>query len=256
MSEVFDVYALYYDLLYKDKDYLSESEYIVNLMKEYKPTAEKILELGCGTGAHASYFAEMGFYVHGVDKSEAMLEKAIIRKSALSSDTNARLTFASGDIRTYRTEQTFDVVLSLFHVFSYQTTNEDLIKTFQTAAAHLNPGGILIFDFWYGPAVLTQRPEIRVKRLEDEKIRITRIAEPVLKVNENVVDVNYTMFVEDKSTREIAQMQELHKMRYLFLPEIEMIVADLFSSQKIVSWMTGRHPIVDDWGVVSVMRRN
>ena len=38
MSKVFDSYAAYYDLLYKDKDYKLEVDYIVKLLKKYKVT--------------------------------------------------------------------------------------------------------------------------------------------------------------------------------------------------------------------------
>jgi hypothetical protein len=57
---------------------------------------------------------------------------------------------------------------TIFHVFSYQTTNGDLVAALTTAKEHLNPDGILIFDCWYGPAVLSNKPTIRVKTIEDD----------------------------------------------------------------------------------------
>ena len=67
---------------------------------------------------------------------------------------------------------------------------------FETAFTHLVRSGLFIFDFWYGPAVLAQRPEVRVKHLEDEIIEVTRTADPTLHLNENVVDVNYSVVVK------------------------------------------------------------
>ena len=81
-------------------------------------------------------------------RSQALVEKK----------TAGGLTFTTGDIRDIRLNQRFDVVIALFHVISYQTTNDDVTAAFQTARQHLNPGGIFIFDVWYGPAVLTERP--------------------------------------------------------------------------------------------------
>ena len=49
-----------------------------------------------------------------------------------------------------------------------------------TAAKHLKPNGVFIFDFWYGPGVLTDPPVVRLKRLENEEIEVLRIAEPVM----------------------------------------------------------------------------
>ncbi|MGO8176209.1 SAM-dependent methyltransferase, partial [Rhizobium ruizarguesonis] len=64
----------------------------------------------------------------------------------------------------------------------------------ETVSNHLEDGGIFIFDFWYGPAVLWQRPSTRVKRLENDEISVVRVAESVVHDAENIVDVNYTIF--------------------------------------------------------------
>lgn len=216
----FNAYAGYYDLLYRDKDYVAEAEYVASHIRAYAPQARCILDLGCGTGAHAEHLARLGFVVHGVDQSTEMLARAEARKAYLPPDIAARLSFSSGDVRTVRMSKTYDVVISLFHVMSYQTTNTDIEAAFETAASHLQASGLFLFDFWYGPAVLTQTPEVRIRRLEDDDIKVTRIAEPVMHENENVVDVNYTVFIEVKRTGKIEQIREIHKMRYFFLPEL------------------------------------
>src|SRR6202021_2412457 len=104
--------------------------------------------------------------------------RASTRARALPPETARRLTFSSGDIRNYRAGKRFDVVAALFHVMSYQTSNEDLLAAMVTAKEHLTPEGIFIFDYWYAPAVLTQQPSIRVKRMESDRLEVTRIAEP------------------------------------------------------------------------------
>ena len=53
------------------------------------------------------------------------------------------------------------------------STNADLLAAFATAREHLNPGGVFIFDCWYGPAVLAERPSVRIKRMEDGATSIT-----------------------------------------------------------------------------------
>ena len=62
----------------------------------------------------------------------------------------------------------------------------NLLSAFEVAKNHLNENGIFIFDFWYGPAVLTDLPSARVKRLENEDIKVTRVAEPVLHSQQNI----------------------------------------------------------------------
>lgn len=243
MSPVFDAYARYYDLLYRDKEYDTEAKYVASLVREHAPNSTRFLELGCGTGAHAEHLARMGCSVHGVDRSEVMLDGAAARQNGLPADIARRLTFGKGDVRSVRTGRTYDAVISLFHVMSYQTTDADLAAAIETAAAHLAPGGVFLFDFWYGPAVLAQKPEARVKRLEDDVIRVTRVADPVMRANENVVEVNYSVSIEIKASGEVQELHETHAMRYLFLPEIaHYLTPGKWTVVKTLGWL-GLEPL-------------
>jgi len=256
MSLVFDAYASYYDLLYQDKDYAAEAEYVSSHIRNSAPDATRILELGCGTGAHAEYLARMGYTVHGVDMSEAMLVRAESRRALLPPDLAARMSFSMGDVRTVRTGKTYDAVISLFHVMSYQNSNEDLAAAFATAKVHLENNGVFLFDFWYGPAVLTQKPEVRVKRLENSDIKVTRIAEPVMHAAENVVDVNYTVFIEIKSSGKVEQVSEKHSMRYWFLPELLNFSDEVtWTDRHDFGWMEQRKLHQNDWAGVFIMKK-
>lgn len=251
---VFGAYSRYYNLLYKDKDYPGETEYVHSLIRKHHPGAKSILDLGCGTGRHDLLLAGMGYEVTGVDQSEEMLTVANSQLGPLNPQSST-LNFTRGDIRAVRLDKTFDVVISLFHVMSYQVTNADLREAFATARVHLKPGGIFIFDCWYGPAVLTDRPKVRVKRLEDEAIAVTRIAEPVMQPDGNLVEVNYQVFIRDKANGGVEEVRETHRMRYLFLPEIELCsVESGLDLMECAEWMTGKQPGFDTWGVCLVVR--
>lgn len=243
---VFGNYSRYYDLLYRDKDYGGEAAYIHSLIEKHRPGAKTLLDLGCGTGRHASLLAERGYDVTGVDRSPAMLTEARARKVS-----GGRTEFVEGDLRSVRLNRGFDVVISLFHVMSYQTTNADLAAGLATLRAHLAPGGLFIFDCWYGPAVLNFRPAVRVLRLEDEAIAVTRLAEPVLHPNANVVDVNYHVFVRDKHTSEVSELREKHSMRYLFAPEVELMLGHAGLEQRdVCAFMAEGKPGLDTWTAV------
>ena len=251
---VFGTYSRYYNLFYRDKDYAGEAAYIHNLIRRHLPMAESVLDLGCGTGRHAFLLAERGLAVTGIDRSTEMLAVAKAQNASSRRQTPA-LNFHHGDLRTIRLGQTFDAVVSLFHVMSYQTGNNDLRAAFTTAREHLKPGGVFIFDCWYGPAVLTDRPSIRIKRLEDEMIAVTRIVEPVMHANDNLVDSNYHVLVRDKATGTVEELRETHQMRYLFRPEIELLLEE--TGMQIIEaseWMTDRPPGFDTWGVCFVVR--
>lgn len=254
MTAVFDTYARYYDLLYRDKDYDGEVRFINGLIRKHAQNAKHLLELGCGTGIHAEKLATAGYSVHGVDLSAEMLKCAKERLRYLPEKEAKMLSFSCGDIRQFHHGNRFDAVISLFHVMSYQTSNADLVAVFNTVKQHLNPKGVFIFDCWYGPAVLSDPPVVRVKRLEDERIEITRVAEPEMYPNENRVDVHYQVFIKDKFTGKVEILKETHRMRYLFMPEIIGLCDKFcFSVMEAGEWMTVNSPGVDTWSVYFVV---
>jgi len=246
---VFKDYAFYYDLLYHDKDYNAETEYIYNLIKKYKKDAQNILELGCGTGKHAILLAEKELNIFGVDISQEMINKAQKRVKEHKNLSN-RFNFYLGDIRNVNLNKKFDLVLSLFHVISYQTNNQDLQNVL------LDKNGIFIFDVWYGPAVLNCKPETRVKRFEDENILLTRIAEPKIDFNNNIVDVNYQILIIDKLNNTVKEFKETHKMRYFFKPELEFFLKNNnFELLDYQEWLSGDTPTLNSWGVSFICRK-
>ena len=252
MTSPFDLSGDYYDLLYADKDYAGETLYV---RKRLSADCRTILELGSGSGIHASLLAEAGHDVTGVERSAAMLAQAC-KRTATTSNTAAPLQFRSGDARSVRLGRQFDAVISLFHVVSYQTTDDDVVAVFSTAAEHVRPGGLFLFDAWYGPAVLSQRPVVRVKRMQNKYVAVTRIAEPALHPNANVVDVHYEIFATDLTTGRIDRIEENHSMRYFFMPELAAFgrAAGLVL-EHAEEWMTGRPPAADTWGVCIAMRK-
>lgn len=248
---VFNEYARYYDLLYRDKEYAAETEYVHNLIQAGSPGARNILNLGCGSGRHDRFLVERGYVVTGVDLSAEMLTTA--RNAATGNDA---LEYVQGDVRSVRLGKTFDVVISLFHVMSYQVTNQDLLAACATAHTHLKPGGTFIFDCWYGPGVLTDPPAVRMKELEDEAINVTRIARPVIHPNENVVDVNYRVFLRDKNSGTVREINETHRMRYLFHPELEQMLA--MSGFELVTaeeWLTSAPLSLASWNALFIARK-
>jgi hypothetical protein len=103
--------------------------------------------------------------------------------------------------------------------------------------------------------VLTDRPVVRVKRMQDEHIEVTRIAEPVWHPNECWVDVNYQVSIRDRATGAVEELRETHRMRYLFKPEIELLAESVgLRVEHAAEWMTERAPDANTWGVYFVLR--
>jgi len=253
--KVFSNYAQYYDLLNQGKDYKRETEYIISLLKKYSPNSKILLDLGCGTGIHDIHFAENGYDIIGIDQSETMINIANERLRSQSKLSNS-IKFLVGDIRDIKIDKRFDSTISLFHVMSYQNTDNDLDKSFQTVSNHLKQGGLFIFDCWYGPAVLSDEPYKRTKTFENNEIFVKRTSTPTLHLHNNSVDVRFDIEITDKTTNDKEQVEELHKMRYLFEPEIEsFLTKNRLELLQTESWLEGEEPSTESWYVTFICKK-
>lgn len=253
----FQQYASYYDLLYSDKDYCGEAAFVADLISRHVPAATSILELGCGTGIHALALTRRGYAVAGVDLSHEMVAQARKRLSRATLSARMCASFNQGDIRTVRLTETFDAVISLFHVMSYQITDSDVLATLTTAEQHMKPSGIVVFDYWYAPAVRSDPPTARVKCVEDDVVRITRVARPMMHSNDNVVDVNYDITIENKITGNSQRVCEHHRMRYFSTDELERSLRTI--GLKLIAsgeWPTAKPAGMSNWSAYLVAARS
>jgi SAM-dependent methyltransferase len=251
-SSSFQRYSAYYDLLYRDKDYQGEAAFVHDALVRHGGKCGRLLELGCGTGRHAMEFAALGWTVRGYDVSAGMIERARTR----AHDSADSVSFEVGDIRNLREPAVFDAVISLFHVMSYQISDEDLRHAIATAASHLPPGGLFFFDFWYGPAVLADPPEKRTKRLANERISIVRHAVPTVDHAARTVRVDYTIEGTDLVAAESFGFTEEHTLRYLFMPELTTLLAQGgFAVAESGRWMERKPADSDSWYVWLVAQK-
>lgn len=246
---IFDNYARYYDLFYQEKDYLGEIAFLEAVGRFEKGCS--ILDLGCGTGNHDIPLAMRGYRITGVDIAENMVNQA--QKKA--SEQNVVTNFLHGDIRSIRLDTKFDNVISMFAVMGYQTSNDDFSSTLQTAREHLNVGGLFIFDAWFGPAALTQRPETRITEMAAGNERIIRIARPELNILANTVTVNYTILRLDQD-KVLDETRESHSMRYLFASEVSFFAEVTgFTVELVCPFLEpGSAPTINDWNVTWALR--
>ena len=251
---VFAKYAQYYNLLYKDKDYQAETDYILSLIKKYQPDTSKILEFGAGSGIHGRMLANAGFHVSGIERSQEMIDLGLCSNQSKDQITNFSCT--QGDCTSTILGDDFDTVISLFHVVSYQTSNEEVLAMLKNAHRQLKPGGVFLFDYWYAPAVWYIGPILRVKRVHNQQLAITRIAEPECFQKQNIVKVKYQTFVEDLNSNHISEIKETHEMRAFQTEEIEEFANQTgFNLLHSEEWISSHTPSKDTWGVCTVLQK-
>ena len=251
----FEKYSAFYNLLYADKDYAAETEYITRVIRGHSPSAQTILELGSGTGIHGRLLANKGFHVHGIERSPDMVGRAQSVKPS-SADDIGSFHCEVGDICTTQIGRTFDAVIALFHVISYQATDQELRAAFQVAADHLAPGGLFLFDVWHGPAVLSQGPSKRVKEVANEQYRVKRTASPEVDPNRSTVKVVYEFDCEERASGEKWSFAEEHLMRYFSPSEVDLLARCCALTQLMTEeFLTAKPPSPSTWGVAYALRK-
>ncbi len=212
-------YAGVYDRLYRDKDYAGECDMLERIFAGFANSpVRSILDLGCGTGGHALPLAERGYRVIGVDRSRPMLEQAQAKAADLPAAVTAP-TFVENDLNSFSVNETFDAAVLMFNVLGYQLETAQVVDVLRNAARHLNSGGMLVCDYWHGPAVINAPPGRREKTVGDGRDGLTRIAEARLDARRRHCDITFRLAhgigvpAADKSS-------EHHKVRFFFPLEL------------------------------------
>lgn len=250
MADNFNRYAEYYNLIYDSKNYSKEADFIDAIIKKNKPTSKTICDLGCGTGKYSICLESKGYSVLGIDLSEDMIRIA-------KNNEQKNLKFLEGNIINFSLKETFDVIVAMFDVVSYINSNDDFIRMLNSVREHLNEEGIFIFDFWYGPGVLTNLPETRYKEFKNDNIFIKRISKPMVEYSTNIVDVEFNLFVFDKNNKFIEHINEIHKMRYFFKNELEYLIKTVFPNSAIEYTNWENNPEIETpWHTISIIKTN
>lgn len=212
---MFEQYSKYYDLLYKQKNYLKEVSFVEKIFDKYKITEiRNLLTLGCGTASHEIVFAQKGYKITGIDISKTMLDIAKNKIKNLNLENNISL--IKGDVRKIKLTKKFEAVLALFNVMGYQISNNDVENTLMGVSGALKKGGLFIFDCWHTPAVLIDKPTNRVKSIKEGENTISRITNSKLDPLKNLIKINFKI-VDSKNSKSVS---ETHTMRYFSIPEI------------------------------------
>lgn len=214
----FKEYSKYYDLLYKEKNYKKEVEFILKIIARYSPIkVKKILSLGCGTAAHDIYLAQNGYDILGVDLSREMLN---IAQQKINKNNIKNIKLMHSDIKNFITRKNFDFAMAMFNIIGYQNTNTDMEKTLKNTAKKLKKGALFVFDCWYLPAVIEDKPQNCIKKIKTGNNVIIRETKQILDLQKNILNISFTVKTI-KNKKIIHKTEEKHPMRFWSLPELE-----------------------------------
>lgn len=113
----------------------------------------RLLDVGCGEGRNAVFFARNGYHVHGFDISERGVEKT----KELAARAGVYVDVFQADLNTFRLQEPFDVVFStgVLHCVDPNLRGE-LIENYQ---AHTNDGGLHVLSVFIKKPFVAQAPD-------------------------------------------------------------------------------------------------
>jgi len=127
-----------YDELVVDPCYSDWADFLDGLWADDPEVVSSVLDVCCGTGLLTAQLAERGYALVGVDASPQMLARA---GTLLGPD----VLLIEATLPDLPVEATFDAAISTFDGLNYLTL-DDLRRSLLAVAAHLRPGGWLVFD--------------------------------------------------------------------------------------------------------------
>jgi SAM-dependent methyltransferase len=214
----YEVFGKFYDAVMGDR--ARSAEHLHKLIRETKPNAKRVLELGCGTGSILKYLARY-YDISGLDISRRML--SITRQKL----PGARL--YRQDMVHLEIDDRFEVICCVFDSINHITRFSDWNKVFGNVRRHLLPGGCFIFD------INTQR---KLKR---------HIAEPpwVHRFGKDWLILDVTSIPKRASNWNIRVFEHLNKNRYALheenivevsfpLRKITMALSSHFSNVRVI----------------------
>jgi SAM-dependent methyltransferase len=127
-----------YDLIFPDADESIGRMVLTAIDRWLSAVPRSMLDLGCGTGRLLQTLAKTVPDCYGVD----LLESNIVYARSV----RPGITFCLGDMRAVRLGRTFDLVTCLGNALSYALTDDELMDTLRTFAAHAHGGALLVVD--------------------------------------------------------------------------------------------------------------
>ena len=135
----YEAFAEYYDGLMQNVDYDSRAQYIDRLIRKYKPNANLLVDLACGTGSMTVKFAQMGYDVIGVDISEDMLSKA-------RDKSDGSILYLCQSIQELDMYGTIDAFVCTLDGLNHIDGRGELVRAFRRVSLFMEPDGVFVFD--------------------------------------------------------------------------------------------------------------
>jgi len=245
--------AKYYDLIYRDKDYGIECDFLEEIFARFcKNKPRTLLDMACGTGNHAIELAKRGYHLTAIDSSPQMISIAMSKMKRWGLAIN----FKEMAMQEMKFDSKFDIIICMFSSIDYLVDYADLKKVLSNVYAHLKKEGLFVFDFWSGFALYSSFSPTRVKIVENKGLKVIRVSNTVVKPIQQLceIDSHYIILQEGQV---IDEFREKHIKRFSFPLEMKNYLLDTgFEVRCICPFLDLDRQVDDrDWYIAIVAQK-
>lgn len=172
----------YYDKIYAHKDYEGEAAKLRGYIEEHlNSPGDRLLDVACGTGEHIQYLKKH-FEVEGLDLDSELLQ--------IAREKNPGILFHEGDMIEFDLGKKFDILTCLFSSIGYVQTLDNLGQAIGCMARHLVPGGLLLVEPWFTPA-MWNTGTVHMITIDEPELKIVRMSTSLREGRISYLDLNY-----------------------------------------------------------------
>ena len=134
-----------YDLEHEGDD--EDVGFYVRILERWRP--RRVMELASGSGRIAlplAAAAAPGTHIVGLERPGPMLDEARRKQRQLAPDARERLSFLEADMRSWRTEEPFDLIIAPCSSLSHLLELDDQLAAWRCAYDNLQPEGRFVVD--------------------------------------------------------------------------------------------------------------
>jgi len=188
----------FYHCMFSAADFQRGEDDVAALLNLLGLMPQTVLDLGCGPGRHSLPLARSGCDVTAVDTSPFLLQRLRehVQQHNASEHDDLDIRSEQVDMRSYRSTQAFDLVVSLWSSFGYFDTPEDNLQVLQASHHNLRPGGHLVIDVAGKEILLRELQPVHADEFADGSLLITR---PALIDNMTRMEVDWLLLRADDS---------------------------------------------------------
>ena len=222
MSAFYTAVARFYDAENGDK-----TDDLIMYSRLAAAGVDGIVDVGCGTGRVLIHLAQQGYRVHGIENDARMLDR-IEQKLKLLAHLHETVSYVRGDVLNHQWDRDFGLILLTYNALMHFHQQEQQIALLQKLRRCLADDGTMVIDLPNsGPAFASEdRDTMTLERsfLDPETGHLIMLQS--VSYIDRATQILSVEWIYDEIDGDGAMKRLIapHRLRYYFLPELQLLL--------------------------------